>query len=72
MDKRLTCIISDAVRAVQDILNQILQGIQVTNIETYIALSEQILEEVRLRNFSMENENGMDELQYATLCKSQL
>ena len=59
----------DAVRYVQDILNQILQGIQVTNIETYITLSEQIMDEVRMRNFSMENEAAMDELQNATLCK---
>lgn len=58
---------SNTVRYVQDILNQILQGIQVTNIETYIALSEQIMEEIRLRNFSMQNEEGMDELQNATL-----
>ena len=61
--------LSDAVRYVQEILNQILQGIKVTNIETYITLSEQIIDEVRLRNFSLENEAGMDELQNATLCK---
>ena len=57
------------MRYVQEILNQILQGIQVTNIETYITLSEQIIDEVRLRNFSLQNEAAMDELQNATLCK---
>lgn len=48
-------IISGAILHINEVLQQINEGIKVTNIETYISMSEQIISEIRERNFTQHN-----------------
>ena len=59
------CFISDAILHINGVLQQINEGIKITNIETYISLSEQIIEEIRGRNFSGQNNSVEQEVEDA-------
>lgn len=55
-----------------EILRQINEGIQVINIETYIAMSEQIVEAIRARDFSNNNSTLAIEIAAAEMRKLEL
>ncbi|XP_053393780.1 laminin subunit alpha-like isoform X2 [Mercenaria mercenaria] len=52
----------DAILNMNEVLNQINEGIKVTNIETYISMSEQFIEEIRARNFTGQNDSVEQEM----------
>jgi len=56
---------------INGVLKQINEGIQVTNIETYIAQSEAIIEEIRSRNFTEANANLKEDVEEAEMSKVQ-
>ncbi|KAL3869382.1 hypothetical protein ACJMK2_042067 [Sinanodonta woodiana] len=58
---------SNAVRKVQEVLNRILEGIQVTNIERYITLAEDSLDEIKFQNFTGAKYDCDDENMQAAL-----
>ena len=67
----LTCIIStEAVQHAKDVLERVEKGIQVTNIETYIQQSQQILDEIMDRNFTDNFNRTDDEHRAALECKN--
>ena len=53
--------LSAAIMHVRDVLQQINEGIRVTNIETYIMESEKVMDEIRMRNFSDAVQNATTE-----------
>lgn len=58
-------LVSAAVTDVNQVLERILAGIQVANIETYIREAERILQEIVPRDFSPRNESALKELMEA-------
>lgn len=62
--------ITDAILHMNNVLRKINEGIKVTNIETYIALSEQVIAEMRLRNFTEQNSMIEAEITEVETCKN--
>lgn len=56
---------SDAVKFVEQVLQNILDGIQVTNIGDLLAEAEQILKEIQSRDFDENKMKGEEELKKA-------
>ena len=46
----------ETVQYIENVLERILQGIKLTNISSYVTISEQIMEEIFSRNFTQDND----------------
>jgi hypothetical protein len=57
------------VQYIENVLERILQGIKLTNISSYVTISEQIMEEILSRNFTTDNDECNTEKMAAVTCK---
>jgi len=64
-----TVCFTETVQYIENVLERILQGIKLTNISSYVTISEQIMEEILSRNFTMDNDECNAEKMAAVTCK---
>lgn len=64
-----TVCFTETVKYIENVLERILQGIKLTNISSYVTISEQIMEEILSRNFTTDNDECNAEKMAAVTCK---